>query len=1325
MNVTYLQTSFLGGEWSPYSQGRAENETYRTGMNLCRNTIPIEEGAATRRAGLRQIAPTYLGQPAAVRAFHFEEAQPYVMEFTPNFLRFSSGATLVQTVPLKLVTDFSDADPAVITVVPDMDWVDGDEVVFTLANPDTLSSSIGRLLNRPFKINVLTTKTFELYDALTGESFSGGGIALDDALLMVGRVLRIDTPYVEDMLPEVRVVQAGSEALILQGNTPPYLLTATSQPAADEAGFATFDLAQAKFTDGPYLDPTTTGGIITPSAVSGTITLTLSYPAYSALVTYFEGQYVVSGGLIYRALRTTINDTPVSSPNDWEVTTAPDAFDPLDVGRMVRLFSEPLAWDVAHTYAAKDTVKYQDAYWIAVAASTGVIPGTDVTKWLPQTNLAKWSWGKIAAYSSATVVSLDLMGVALPYTNPIYTWRMGLIGSRKPSDGCSCEEDSILYPTCGVYYRGRLWLSGMLKNRVDASVANDIFNFAPSDENGTVADSSGIAALMQSTDAAHTIQWMAAGRGGIICGTPEGEAFVSSTTFNQPITPTAINAEIVTDYGCANVEPVQAGLSLVFVQNQDKKILEYLSDASSGRFAGSNIGLRGKHLTAPGLIELTYQHELAPVVWARMKDNTLAGCSYKRESPFASQEPNFAAWHRHDHGGGFDFTGLTSGPAPGGKTDAITVVTYDPDADLYYLEVMASLFDQDTPIWNGWFLDNSVNPAVAYMPSANSLVIEAGLWTLVGKAVDVTVGGLWVGNFTVGAGGTITVPVDGATNPLTLEYMQTVSASGDDFNGLGTTIVQGTGTSDPGPDLSGLWPYYPPEDSGYVVYSSESLLCDFDNNRAFVIFWDNPSAGTRNVEAFDLDKGGFGYRGVAAVNENGPPWTLVAGRPVSAYSNNPADAIRAVSKYDGKTLRNLGTFGANGAGTVTSAAGLAVPGSMVPSAGCENMLISVSRDSVAPSTKAEVALVKLDTMTWWGTNYALNQAHGIAAPGVFADELGTSISETFFLGYASLASPTTASVELYRGLLTCDTFTLSSIATLAPAGIDPAWTHISAIGGMVTDEHDYCPIFAVSTTDAVTNKNYLVKLNRNTGAVKWKCAVNALPNQFSWPTRFSQGSYGFVSSLDNDFYLIDTIAGTATHTNLTGVVLTGVQQYDGSFQSVPDSVNQYGGRLVGGYTLTQGAGTPNNEVDGQDYTNLFSAFSRQTFPPNILRVPIGVGYSFTSQGQILRPIAQNEAGTQQGPALAKTRREQQFGLLVHRSGYWAEFGTTFDHLRPAQFSNRPDGGTPIGQSDLKSGIHWNTLDDDYNYDSMFCWSVAKPVPLTILAVGNFLAGQDR
>ena len=210
--------------------------------------------------------------------------------------------------------------------------------------------------------------------------------------------------------------------------TPPYAVTVVTQPTLSQ--FATFNFGAATFSDGPYLDPFSNGVWATPSAKLGIITLTLSFQAYNSSVAYAAGDFVTSSSVNYQSLvDQNVGNTPVSSPTDWKAVAASTAinngqgFLGSDVGRFVRLYSEPDLWLVGSTYSIGTTVSYnpsglpdQVTYWTSLTNSnTGKIPGTDIVNWqlLEQggsSSPALWSWGKIT--SLVNLISGTVSGVA-------------------------------------------------------------------------------------------------------------------------------------------------------------------------------------------------------------------------------------------------------------------------------------------------------------------------------------------------------------------------------------------------------------------------------------------------------------------------------------------------------------------------------------------------------------------------------------------------------------------------------------------------------------------------------------------------------------------------------------------------------------------------------------------------------------------------------------------------------------------------------------------------------------------------------------------------
>jgi hypothetical protein len=117
-----------------------------------------------------------------------------------------------------------------------------------------------------------------------------------------------------------------------------------------------------------------------------------------------------------------------------------------------------------------------------------------------------------------------------------------------------------------------------------------------------------------------------------------------------------------------------------------------------------------------------------------------------------------------------------------------------------------------------------------------------------------------------------------------------------------------------------------------------------------------------------------------------------------------------------------------------------------------------------------------------------------------------------------------------------------------------------------------------------------------------------------------------------------------------------------------------------------------------------------------------VGFTYNSDGQIVRPIAPADSGARNGPALGKTRRNHQYSVLLSNTT-GISFGGTFAKLRPAQL--RKANGNPIDPLTVYSGVHHDSLDDDYSYDGMIAWRVSRPWPAAVVAISGNIQTQDR
>lgn len=129
----------------------------------------------------------------------------------------------------------------------------------------------------------------------------------------------------------------------------------------------------------------------------------------------------------------------------------------------------------------------------------------------------------------------------------------------------------------------------------------------------------------------------------------------------------------------------------------------------------------------------------------------------------------------------------------------------------------------------------------------------------------------------------------------------------------------------------------------------------------------------------------------------------------------------------------------------------------------------------------------------------------------------------------------------------------------------------------------------------------------------------------------------------------------------------------------------------------------------------------------VYTLPVVVGRKFTTKGQALRPIL---APTE--PGLGKRKRGQQYsflfsdaamGQLTVGEGRLAA-GTSFSALYPINLRQADEFTT--GSDTVKyQGVHWDALNDQASFDTMLCWQVARPVPLSISAHAVHLHFEDR
>lgn len=898
-------------------------------------------------------------------------------------------------------------------------------------------------------------------------------------------------------------------------------------------------------------------------------------------------------------------------------------------------------------------------------------------------------------------------------------------------------SDTTGWPACGAYHEGRRWLTGEASNRVDASMSpqdgtEDNFNkFSPTGADGTVADDSAVAAIANA-DELNTFFWMLSGEYGLLLGTQAGEWLLRASALDDPISDSSIQMRRVSKYGCANIEPQFCTRTTAFVQRQGRRVLD-IANYPYGETAGwyaDNLSRLSDSLTGPGIAEIRYQQTPTWNLWMRDNDGGLIGSVFCHA---AYGKDSFNGWHRHEHGGGRTFVSIATGPSFDGLSDTLYAVTNQTDANapdfgIHWVECLSPLFDAAADECSAFHADGGVVPCCTELtgtaPNFTGLTIY-GLWHLNGQTVQPFLGGLDLGDYTV-ANGSISITFADASKGhdaalFTLAYFQSLATcdqTGAETGFITTTAVVNPNVGDleafvaPGTNVtyeSGGGIFHTDPDLPYVLGVQNGA---FGNTGGLQVFNRN-TTGDEASESTEEDIFGSGQTDVMIVNSmpsrvhpNGVYYVL------SALANHSTIACIRIAD---QVL--LGTFGIAGSGFGSDATHLAAPFDLCPVVkGTANYMITAGE--IAAGFIQECAVWDLSTGVFVfveKTDFSDTVIHvceGLRGRGDYY-----VMGNTFYIGTS------TVPITLYECWVPSSTG--RQICSLAPADIDPTWTHTAGTSGPGFDAADNNPLFFVGTTDTVTHQNYLVKVDRLTGAVLWTSPVASTPPLDCQLARCNlNGTLQIFDDGAHNVITIDLSDGSQTTTAWNAGITVGNQWYDCSSASI---------FTIGSYNHSTG---PTPTLIGEWFGSNASVSTR------VMEIYSGadleadsetttydfygcVGLTYNSDVQLLRPDFGQDAGTQAGPAFGKKRRIHKMALgLVRSRGL--SYGTDFTRLDTVPLKDA--GGTDIAAPALFSGTvaaSDMTINDDYGTTSQICLRVSRPYPALVTAVAGMIEAQDE
>jgi hypothetical protein len=298
--------------------------------------------------------------------------------------------------------------------------------------------------------------------------------------------------------------------------------------------------------------------------------------------------------------------------------------------------------------------------------------------------------------------------------------------SGSPSPGLSGSDNR---PSVVTFFEQRLVFANSNNNpqTVWFSKNGDYTNFTV----GTADDDALIYTI--ASNQVNAVRFLSATRV-LTIGTSGGE-YVLTATNDGPVTPTTTLIRKYSNYGSANVEPVQVADVTLFAQRGGRKVREfrYAGEVNTAGYQAPDMTILAEHITEGGINQFAYQQEPDSVIWAIRADGTLLGLTYRREE-------EVVAWHKHIIGGSFGsgqavVESIATLPTDTGEDELFMVVKRTiQSVTRRYVEKM-KLFDFGNDTTTAFFVDSGLS----YSGGATSSL--SGLYHLEGESVAILANG--------------------------------------------------------------------------------------------------------------------------------------------------------------------------------------------------------------------------------------------------------------------------------------------------------------------------------------------------------------------------------------------------------------------------------------------------------------------------------------------------------------------------------------------------------------------------------------------------------
>lgn len=432
----------------------------------------------------------------------------------------------------------------------------------------------------------------------------------DDAM-----VQEIVSPYSENELASLKYVQSADVMFLCHGN---HMVRELRRTQAD-----VFEIRVMELTYPPVLDPNLSDITITPSAQTGSITLTASADVFQSghENSYWQLCHVRPSGAINKTFTASGVTESLEVYGTWNLSTRGTWIGTL---KLQRSTDGGVTWLDYATYISdadnnaenSGDETEEDVYYRCVLTDYQEAEG-NVNKYCKVifNNNSTQVYGvvQITGVSSGRSASGKVIK-KLGGTGATKDWQEGAWSGVRG------------YPRTVAFYEERLMFGGTdyQSQTIWGSKTNDWNNFRLGDK-----DDDGLAYTL-SSDTINTICWMTQ-HDCLIIGTLDSEWKVSASSFESALTPTNVMIRRQSVFGSKDIAAKLAGDIIVFVQRQGRKMRGFVYSYQKDGYESPDLTMLADHINETGIEDFTLQQQPDTVLWCLLGDGTVSALTYERD----------------------------------------------------------------------------------------------------------------------------------------------------------------------------------------------------------------------------------------------------------------------------------------------------------------------------------------------------------------------------------------------------------------------------------------------------------------------------------------------------------------------------------------------------------------------------------------------------------------------------------------------------------------------------------------------------------------------